>query len=65
MSDNKEISFKEKIKSLSFRGSEKPVKITTDVHDTHTVDVTEHWSERVDVTVKPNPVSVSLKLKGE
>lgn len=50
--------FKEKIRSLSFMGSRKDIapKVTTDVHDTHKVAVTEHWSERVDVTVKPDPV---------
>jgi len=36
-------------------------KTTTDVHDHHTVDVTEHWHDRQDVTVKPESIRVSLK----
>lgn len=28
-------------------------KTTTDDHGTHSVDVTEHWQDRQDVTVKP------------
>ena len=28
-------------------------KRTVDVNDRHTVEVTEHWSDRVDVTVRP------------
>lgn len=28
-------------------------KRTLDVHDRHTVEVTEHWNDRVDVTVRP------------
>jgi hypothetical protein len=31
-------------------------KVRTDDHGTHSVDVTEHWSDRQDVTVKPATV---------
>lgn len=36
-------------------------KVTTDVHDTHTVDVTEHWHDRQDVHVK-NLQTVRAKI---
>ncbi len=64
MSDDNVIPFKEKIKSISF-GMQKrrKKKVTTDVHDTHTVDTVEHWSDRVDVTVKPPTLAVSLTQK--
>ena len=55
--------FREKLESLSFRAKKPGPKVTTDEHDTHKVDVTEHWSERVDVTVKPDPVRLSLTVK--
>lgn len=44
--------FQQKIRSLSFRSSERPAKRTVDVHDVHKVEVTEHWNDRVDVAVK-------------
>lgn len=58
-------AFKEKLRSLSFQGSrsERAPKVTTDVHDNHKVAVTEHWSERVDVTVKPNPIKLGIAVK--
>jgi hypothetical protein len=64
VSDDNVIPFKEKIKSISF-GMQKrrKQKVTTDVHDTHTVDTVEHWSERVDVTVKPPTVAMTLTNK--
>lgn len=45
--------FLEKLRSLHVvrRGKRVP-KTTTDVHDHHQVDVTEHWDDRVDVNVK-------------
>jgi hypothetical protein len=54
--------YREKLKSLAFQGprTERGPKVTTDVHDRHSVDVTEHWSDRVDVTVKPSPVRVKF-----
>lgn len=54
--------FKEKIRSLSLMGdrADRSPKVTTDVHDTHTVDVVEHWSDRQDVTVTPDPVRVRM-----
>lgn len=36
-------------------------KVTTDVHDQHTVDVTEHWHDRQDVLVKPDTVRTTLE----
>ena len=56
-------SYADKLKSLSFRRRTPAPKVTTDVHDTHKVDVTEHWSERVDVCVKPDPIRVGLTTK--
>lgn len=35
-------------------------KVVTDVHDHHTVDVTEHWHDRQDVTVKPEFVKMHV-----
>ena len=62
-----EVSFKEKLRSLAFQGDRKAVapKVTTDAHDHHTVDVTEHWSDRVDVTVKPDTVRAKLAVTQE
>lgn len=55
-------TFKEKLHSLSFsRAGHRAPKVTTDVHDTHTVDVTEHWHDRQDVTVKPATVKARLR----
>lgn len=62
MKEGRVDDFKEKIRSLSFMGARagRSPKVTTDVHDNHKVDVVEHWSERVDVTVKPDPVRVRM-----
>lgn len=51
--------FKEKIRSINF-GSERrrQPKKTVDVHDHHTVEVTEHWSDRQDINVKPETIRV-------
>ena len=55
--------YRKKLESLSFRASVPRPKVTTDVHDSHSVDVTEHWSERVDVTVKPGTVTLSASTR--
>lgn len=56
------LSFKEKIRSISFAQAKgRRPKVTTDVHDHHKVDVTEHWDERQDVTVRPEPVRYRFK----
>ncbi|MCA1569760.1 MAG: hypothetical protein LC798_05445 [Chloroflexi bacterium] len=56
-------AYREKLQSLGFsRPSARQPKTTVDVHDTHTVEVTEHWHDRQDVLVKPQPVK--LKPKG-
>lgn len=52
--------FKEKLKSLSFMGSERKTKATVDVHDYGKVKTTEHWDDRVDVDVKVK----TLEIKG-
>ena len=36
-------------------------KVTTDVHDNHTVDVTERWAGQ-DVAVKPNTIRRKLAI---
>jgi len=38
-------------------------KTTTDEHGTHSVDVTEHWHDRQDVTVKPRTLGIKVGLK--
>lgn len=38
-------------------------KTTTDDHGTHSVDVTQHWQDRQDVTVKPSPVRYGFVKK--
>ncbi len=54
--------FVEKLRTLSFsRPSARRPKVTTDVHDHHTVDVIEHWHDRQDVIVKPEPVRIKLR----
>jgi hypothetical protein len=40
-------------------------KVTTDVHDHHTVDVTEHWHDRQDVLVKPDTLRAKLALTAQ
>lgn len=61
---SEQISFKEKIQSLSFMGSARLSKKTVDVHDTHTMEVTEHWDDRVDVTMKPQTVHLGRPIVG-
>lgn len=57
-------SFKDKIRSINFgQARRRAPKVTTDVHDTHTVDVTEHWHDRQDVTVHPETLRLSLRAK--
>ncbi len=55
--------YREKLLSLGFsRSRDRQPKKTVDVHDHHTVEVTEHWDDRQDVLVKPE--TVRLKVKG-
>ena len=55
--------YREKLLSLNFsRPAHRAPQTRTDDHGTHTVDVTEHWHDRQDVLVKPQPVK--LKLRG-
>lgn len=52
----------EKLRSLNVsRASRRGPKVTVDIHDHHTVEVTEHWHDRQDVLVKPEPVRRKLK----
>lgn len=39
-------------------------KVTTDVHDTHQVDVTEHWHDRQDVLIRPDTIRARLTVEG-
>ena len=44
--------FKAKIKTLNFGlPRRRTAKVTTDIHDHHKVEVTEHWDDRQDVNV--------------
>lgn len=36
-------------------------KTTTDVHDAHSVDVTQHWHDRQDVLVRPDTVRTTVE----
>lgn len=45
-----------KLRTLSFgRPEARKAKRTTDLHDSHAVTVTEHWDDRVDVSVHGLP----------
>ena len=48
------------LRSIAIRPTDPGAKKTVDVHDRHTVEVTEHWNDRVDVTVK-NPETIRVK----
>lgn len=55
--ENDSIPFAEKIKTINFGNpAKRGPKVTTDVHDNHSVQVTESWNDRVDVTVKPGTI---------
>ena len=55
-------SFKDKIRSINFgQARHRKPKVTTDVHDHHRVDVTEHWHDRQDVTVRPKTLRLALR----
>ncbi len=55
--------FVAKIRSLNVaRASRRSLtKVTTDVHDHHTVEVTERWHDRQDVTVMPQTAHIKPK----
>jgi hypothetical protein len=56
--------FADKIRSINFgQARHRKPKVTTDDHGTHKVDVTEHWHDRQDVTVRP--ATLRLKLGKE
>jgi hypothetical protein len=48
------------LRSIGVRPVPMGTKVTTDVHDWGTADTTEHWNDRVDVTMKPK----TIKVKG-
>lgn len=56
---------REHYKSLSIASSDRAslTKVTSDDHGTHTVDVTEHWSDRQDVTVKPRTIALRTTVQ--
>ncbi len=57
--DDEKKAYKEKLWSLSFaRQSKREPKVTTDIHDHHKVDVTEHWDDRVDVNVRVPTIKI-------
>jgi len=60
-------SFAEHARSIRVASSDRRdlKKVTTDVHDHHTVDVTEHWHDRQDVLVKPDTLRAKLALTAQ
>lgn len=58
-----EETFRDKIRSVNIGlASRRAPKVTTDHHDYGTVDVTEHWNDRVDVNVKPDTVRLKVSM---
>jgi hypothetical protein len=59
------LSFKEKIRTINWGTAKgRRPKVTRDVHDHHIVDVTEHWEDRQDVTVRPETLRLKLGKEG-
>jgi hypothetical protein len=58
---NEREAFKEKLRSLSFSTGGKPKKVTVDHHDHHTMEVTEHWNDQVDVAMKPETIHLTAE----
>jgi hypothetical protein len=57
------MDFKDKIRTINFgQDKNRKPKTTVDEHDYGTVEVTEHWKDRQDVTVKPDTVRAKLRL---
>lgn len=57
-------SFRDKIRSINFgQARRRAPKVTTDVHDTHSVDVTEHWEDRQDVAVRPPTLRCKMNVE--
>lgn len=55
------VDFAEKIRTINFgQAKRRKPKVTTDHHDYGTVDVTEYWHDRQDVTVKPDTLRYGL-----
>lgn len=56
--------YRDKLRSLNLRAPSRvpETKVTTDVHDHHTVDVTEHLSDRMDVNIKASTLKLSTKM---
>lgn len=51
--------------SISMRPGAPGAKTTVDVHDHHKVEVTEHWDDRVDVTMKPETIRLKTPKVAE
>lgn len=58
-------SFAEHVRSIKVASPERKslTKVTVDDHDTHTVEVKQHWQDRQDVTVKPRTVGVKTTVE--
>ncbi len=55
-----------KLRTLNIgKQSRRGPKTVTDVHDHHTVDVTEHWDDRVSVNVKLETLHVPVETAGQ
>lgn len=56
--------FKEKIRTINVGlASRRRAKQTVDDTEVARVQVTEHWDDRVDVTVRPDPVHVKQETR--
>lgn len=54
--------YTDKLRSLNVsKPSRRAPKVTVDVHDRHTVEITEHWHDRQDITVKPQTLKIKPK----
>ncbi len=51
---------REAIESVRLRPQQQGAKVTVDHHDYGTVEVTEHWDDKVDVKAKPD----TIRLEG-
>jgi hypothetical protein len=52
-----------KLRSLALNARPTRSKTTVDVHDTHTVEVTEHGTDQQAVVVKPKTIRVSMNVE--
>jgi hypothetical protein len=60
--DQEKQAYKEKLKSLNWSKSKKPIKKTVDHTDTAIVTTTEHWNDRQDTNVNlQKPVTIGAR----